>query len=76
VDVHVPQARTQKLAGGVDDAGAGRRLDIFRDACDSAVCDSDRDIYVRFGAGCVYDGGVLENDALREQRDRRKSPES
>jgi len=74
--MHIPHARNQKLARGVDDPGAGSRLGILRDAGDSAACYGNRDIYARFGAGRVYDGRVLEDDALGEQRGRRKSPES
>jgi len=74
--MHVPQARNQKLARGVDDAGAGSRLETLRDAGDTTVGDRNRDIDARFGAGRVDDGGVLENDALREEGGRRKSPES
>jgi len=64
--MHVPQARNQKLACSVDNASAGRRLDTLRDAGDSSVGDCNRDIYARFGASRVDDGGVLENNALRE----------
>jgi len=64
--MHVPQARNQKLACGVDDTGAGCRLYVLRDAGDSSVRDCNRDICARFGASRVDDGGVLENNALRE----------
>jgi hypothetical protein len=64
--MHVPQARNQKLARGVDDAGAGCRLDILRDAGDTAVGDGDRYIGARRCAGRVDYGRVLENNVLRE----------
>ena len=66
MDMHIPQARDQKLARCVDDAGAGRRRDILRDAGNAAVSDGHRHIRARGGASRVYDGGVLENDALGE----------
>jgi hypothetical protein len=64
VDVHVPQAGDQKLAGGIDDAGSGRRLDAFPDGGNPPAGNRDGNVLARQRAGRIDDGGMLEDDAL------------
>jgi hypothetical protein len=64
--VHVPQAGDQEFAGGVDNAGVGRRLHARAgspiNGQDASTADGDRDILARRRAGCVDDRGMLDDD--------------
>ena len=75
VDVHVPQAGDQEFAGGIDDAGARRRLDAPADRGDAAVGNRDRDVFARRSAGRIDDRGVLKDDTLSE-RNRQEGSET
>jgi len=68
MNVHVPQARDQKLAGGIDNAGAGRNLNTLADPGYAPVGDADRSVGAGRRASCVDDGGVLENNRLGRSR--------
>jgi hypothetical protein len=62
MEVHVPQARNQEFARGIDDAGVGSGLDAWPNGDDTPV--ADRDVLARQRAGSVDDRGMLDDDIL------------
>jgi hypothetical protein len=65
MDVHVPQARDQELAGSIDDSGIGRGLDAQTNREYPFAADCDGDVPARRRAGPIDDGRMLEDNILR-----------
>ena len=60
MDVHIPQAGYQKLAGGINDLCAWRDANLagFAERRDAIAVDDDRHIRLRRGSGHINDGDV------------------
>jgi hypothetical protein len=64
MEVHVPQAGYQELAGGIDHPGARRRRNSLSNRSYAPIGDGEGNIYARRRAGCVDYGSMLEEYVL------------
>ena len=64
VDVHIDEAGDDELAGRVEDAGAGWRLELAGriDGANATIAYLNAGAALRGSAGAVEDGGVLDED--------------
>ena len=70
--VHIPKARDQKAAVGIDDRAGGRRWAMNDHGSDSASLDNNRASGMKSSIADIDDGSVRDREGLRRRAESGK----